>query len=125
MKRVGMNDDDTPVCEIEPINDKIIVVADKDESQTRGGIYLPDNSKRKTYSGVVVAVGPGRLLTDSIKTGEQIPRIVRGPMDVCVGDRVYYARYAGNIIEIDEKEYLVMTQDDLLGRRKREDNERA
>ena len=69
-----------------------------------GGIYIPDTAKEKPQEGVVVAVGPGRLSDDG----------ARVPMEVAVGDKVVYSKYAGTEYRDGDTEYLVLREDDIL-----------
>jgi chaperonin GroES len=71
---------------------------------TKSGIVLPDTAKEKPQEGEIVAAGPGRLNDE----GE------REPMDVKVGDKVLYAKYAGTEFKIDDNEFLIISQKDIL-----------
>ena len=70
----------------------------------RGGLYIPDTAKEKPQQGTVVAVGPGRLNDD----GERMP------MEVKIGDRVLYGKYAGTEVTVDGNEYLIVKESDIL-----------
>ena len=74
------------------------------EEKTKGGIILPDTAKDKPQEGEVVAVGPGRVL----ENGNRVA------LDVKVGDRVVYSKYGGTEVKIDDEEYLVIRESDLL-----------
>jgi chaperonin GroES len=87
-----------------PINDKIIVQRLEAEEKTAGGIVLPDTAREKPRQGRVLSVGDGRLLDN----GQRVP------FQVKEGDRVLFSSYAGNEVTIDGKEYLIMTEDDIL-----------
>jgi chaperonin GroES len=89
---------------IVPLNDKIVVQRLEADEKTAGGIILPDNAKEKPKQGKVLSVGDGKLL-DSGK---------RAAFQVKVGDKVLFTSYAGNEVTVDGKEYLVMTEDDVL-----------
>ena len=89
---------------LKPLADRIIIKAVEAETQTAGGILLPDSAKEKPQQGEVVAVGPGKLL-DNGKLS---------PMDVQVGDRLYYARYGGTEVKIGLEEFIILRQDDVL-----------
>jgi chaperonin GroES len=89
---------------IVPLNDKIVVERLEADERTTGGIILPDTAKEKPKQGKVLAVGDGKPL-DSGK---------RAPFQVKVGDRVLFSSYAGNEVTLDGKEYLVMTEEDVL-----------
>ncbi|RLD14904.1 MAG: co-chaperone GroES [Caldiserica bacterium] len=89
---------------LKPIGDKIVVEPEKEEEVTKSGIVLPDTAKEKPQKGKVVAVGPGKILDN----GE------RSPMEVKEGDTVIYSKYAGTEVKIDDKEYLILSQRDIL-----------
>lgn len=90
--------------DFEPLADRVLVLRDAN-TRTAGGVLLPDSQKKKVTRGVVLAVGPGKLSS----TGERLP------MHVKVGDRVLFGHYAAYECSINGKEYLVMSQDDILG----------
>jgi len=87
-----------------PLNDKILVKRLEAEEKTAGGIVLPDTAKEKPRQGKVLSLGEGKRL-DSGK---------RATFQVKVGDRVLFTSYAGNEITVDNDEYLIMTEDDIL-----------
>ncbi len=89
---------------IKPLGDRVVVRATPREEVTRSGIVLPDTAKEKPQEGEVVAVGPGRVSED----GKRIP------VDVKEGDRVIYAKYAGSEIKLDNEEYLILGEKDIL-----------
>ena len=89
---------------IKPLSDRIVVVRVEEEKKTKGGILIPDTAKEKPQEGKVVAVGPGKVN----EKGERIP------MDVKKGNRVLFGKYAGNEINIDGVEHLIMREDDIL-----------
>ena len=93
---------------LRPLADRVVVQAVEQEEKTSGGILLPDTAKEKPQLGEVRAVGPGRLLD----SGERVP------MEVAVGDRVVYAKYAGTEVEIDGDEYLILRESDVLAIRR-------
>jgi len=75
------------------------------EEKTKSGIVLPDTAKEKPQEGEVIAVGSGRLL----ETGQRVP------IDLKAGDKVLFSKYAGNEVKIDDIEYLIMREADILG----------
>jgi len=89
---------------LRPLDDYVVVEPVEEEETTAGGIVLPDTAKEKPQKGRVIAVGPGRML----RNGE------RASMSVKVGDVVLYGKYAGTEVRIDEKEYSVMRESELL-----------
>ena len=90
---------------LKPLSDRIIVKAVDSEETTAGGIVLPDSAQEKPQRGKVLAVGPGKQL-DNGKVA---------PMDISVGDEVYYSKYGGTEIKISGDEIVVLRQDDVLG----------
>ncbi|MGH9633126.1 MAG: co-chaperone GroES [Bryobacteraceae bacterium] len=92
---------------IRPLYDRIVVkrVDEKDESKTEGGIIIPDSAKEKPQEGEVVAVGKGKRLEDG--------KVV--PLDVQVGNRILFGKYSGSDIKLDNQEYLIMREDEVLG----------
>ena len=89
---------------IQPLNDRVLVVRIEKEQKTSGGIIIPDTAKEKPQEGKVIAAGPGKF-DDKGK---------RMPLDVKKGDRVLFGKYAGNDINIDGVEHLIMREDDIL-----------
>ena len=87
-----------------PLNDKIVVERLEAEAKTAGGIILPDTAKEKPKQGKILAIGEGKPL----ETGK------RAPFQVKVGDRVLFTTYSGSEVTVDGKEYLIMTEDDIL-----------
>ncbi|HTV47355.1 MAG TPA: co-chaperone GroES [Phycisphaerae bacterium] len=90
---------------INPLEDRLVVKPAAAESKTASGIVLPETAKEKPTRGKVVSVGPGKLL-DSGK---------RVPITVKVGDDVYYGKYAGTEIKVDEEKLVILRENDLLG----------
>lgn len=89
---------------LKPLGDRIVVEPVEQEEQTALGIFLPETAKEKPQQGKVIAAGPG-VRKD---TGERID------MDVKIGDKVLYARYAGTSVKLDGKEYLILKEGDVL-----------
>jgi len=79
----------------------------KKEEVTKGGIILPDTAKEKPQEGEIVAVGPGRITDD----GKRIA------MDLKAGDRVIYSKYGGSEIKIDDVEYIILRESDILAKK--------
>jgi chaperonin GroES len=88
---------------LKPLGDRVVVEPQKQEQVTASGIVLPEQAKEKPVQGKIIAVGRGR-----IENGKTIP------LDVKVGDTVYYNKYAGTEVKIDGKEYLIMRESDIL-----------
>jgi chaperonin GroES len=74
------------------------------QEKSAGGVFLPDTAKEKPQEGVILAVGPGRVLDN----GNTVPPSVK------VGDRVIYSKYSGSEVKIDGKEYLIVSEKDVL-----------
>nr|WP_190259335.1 co-chaperone GroES [Pelotomaculum schinkii] len=90
---------------IRPLGERVVVKATPTEERTKSGIVLPDTAKEKPQEGEVIAVGSGRLL----ETGQRVP------IDLKVGDKILFSKYAGNEVKIDDVEYLIMREADILG----------
>ncbi len=89
-----------------PLGERIVIKPMEQEAQTKGGILLPDTAKEKPQEGEVVAVGPGRVADD----GSRIA------MELTVGDKVIYSKYAGTEYEDGDEEYLIMRESDVLAK---------
>ncbi len=90
---------------IRPLHDRIIVERLEEENKTAAGIIIPDTAKEKPQQGKVIAVGNGKKTED----GKVLP------LDVKVGDKVLFGKYAGTEVKIEGKEYLMMREDDIMG----------
>ena len=89
---------------LRPLGDRVVIQPTPREEMTKSGIVLPDTAKEKPQEGNVLAVGPGRILDDG----------KRETVDVKVGDKVLYAKYAGTEFKVDENELLIVSQKDIL-----------
>ena len=89
---------------LQPLGDKIVVQRDESLDVTAGGIVLPDSAKDKPSRGTVIAVGTGQLLDDGS----------RGELQVKKGDRVLFTSYAPETINVNDDEYLLMSESDIL-----------
>jgi chaperonin GroES len=87
-----------------PLGDRVVVKPSQREEVTKSGIVLPDTAKEKPQRGEIIAVGKGRLDDD----GDRMP------MEVSVGDKVLFAKYAGTEFKIDDDEYLILSEKDIL-----------
>jgi chaperonin GroES len=90
---------------LRPLADRVVVKPLEREEVTKSGIVLPDTAKEKPQEGMIEAVGNGRLIE---ATGK------REPIDLTVGDRVIYSKYAGNEVKIDEVDLLILSEKDIL-----------
>lgn len=88
-----------------PLHDRILVKRIEEKEAVKGGIIIPDSAKEKQQEGVVVAVGNGRKTED----GNIIP------LDVKTGDRVLFGKYSGGEIKIDNEEFLILKEEEVLG----------
>jgi chaperonin GroES len=90
---------------LRPLADRVVVKPLERDETTKSGIVLPDTAKEKPQEGLIEAVGNGKY---NEQTGQRIA------LDVSVGDRVIYAKYSGSEIKIDEQEYLILSERDIL-----------
>jgi len=90
---------------VRPLGDRVLVKPLEVEEKKKGGIIIPDTAKEKPQEGKVIAVGKGRT-TEEGKTL---------PLDVRVGDRILFGKYSGNEIKIEDEDYLIIKEEDILG----------
>jgi chaperonin GroES len=88
-----------------PLRDRVFVKYSSEEEKTAGGLYIPDAAKEKPQKGSVMAVGTGRITEDG----------KRQPMEVKVGDTILFDKYSGSKIKMDNEEYLIIKEEDILG----------
>ena len=89
---------------IRPMHDRLIVERIEEQEVRKGGIIIPDTAKEKPQEGKVIAVGAGKM-TDEGK---------RLPLDVKTGDRILFGKYSGSEVKLDDKEYLIFREEDVL-----------
>jgi chaperonin GroES len=89
---------------IRPLHDRVLVKRIEQDEQVRGGIIIPDTAKEKPQEAEVIAVGPGKLDDDG----------KRMPMDVKKGDRILVGKYSGSEIKIDDEDYVILREDEIL-----------
>ena len=89
---------------IRPLHDRVVVKRLEQKEQVRGGIIIPDTAKEKPQEAEVVAVGPGKINDDG----------KRSPMDVKAGDRILIGKYSGSEIKLDDVEYVILREDEIL-----------
>jgi len=89
---------------IRPLHDRVLVERLEEKEVKKGGIIIPDTAKEKPQEAKVIAVGTG-------KVGENGKKI---PLDVKAGDKILFGKYSGSEVKIDDKEYLIMREDDVL-----------
>ncbi len=90
----------------QPLGDRIVIKPIEQEEVSKGGLVLPDTARERPQEGEVIAAGPGRL-TDE---GNRIP------MELVVGDKVLYAKYAGTELKEDDEDFLVLRESDILAK---------
>ncbi len=88
-----------------PLQDRVLVQRIEEKEQVKGGIIIPDTAKEKPMQGKIIAVGKGKVKEDGSKQ----------PLDVKVGDLVLFGKYSGTEVKIDDQEYLIMREEELLG----------
>ena len=89
-----------------PLHDRVLVKRiDNNKEEIKGGIVIPDTAKEKPQEGQVIAVGNGKVLENGTKL----------TLDVKVGDRILFGKYSGTEVKIDDQEYLIMREEEILG----------
>jgi len=91
-------------CNLTPLGDRIVVQREEVEATTAGGLFLPDSAQDKPSRGIVVSVGDGKLLEDGS----------RAEMQVKVGDRVLFTSYGPEELKVDDQEWLLMKESDVM-----------
>jgi chaperonin GroES len=86
-----------------PLSDKVLVKPSSGEERSAGGIYIPDSAQQKPIEGVVIAVGPGRVLDDGS----------RGEVPLKVGDLVVYSKYGGTELKLDGEDYIILDENQI------------
>jgi chaperonin GroES len=89
---------------IRPLHDRILVERLEEQEQMRGGIIIPDTAKEKPQEGKVIAVGAGKVTED----GKRLA------LDVKAGDKILFGKYSGSEVKVEDKEYLIMREEDVL-----------
>lgn len=95
-----------PTKKLEPLGNRVIIEPMKLEDVTKSGLVLPDSAKEKSQEGKVIAVGPGRVTDEGTRIA----------VDVKVGDKVVYAKYAGTEFKEDGKDYLILEDSSILAK---------
>jgi len=90
---------------IQPLGDRVVVKPLDRETVTKSGIVLPDTAKEKPQEGEILAVGPGKVLDNGKRTS----------LEVQVGQRVLFAKYAGTEVKMENEEYLILRESDIMG----------
>jgi chaperonin GroES len=89
---------------VRPLHDRVLLKRIEQKEVVKGGIIIPDTAKEKPMEGEVIAVGPGKIMEDG----------KRASMDVKAGDKVLFGKYAGSEIKIDDQEYVIMREEEIL-----------
>jgi chaperonin GroES len=89
---------------LKPLGDRLVVKPSAREEMTKSGIVLPDTVKERPQEGTILAVGPGRILDDG----------TREAIDVAVGQKILFQKYAGTEFKLDDEELLILSQKDIL-----------
>ena len=90
--------------QVRPLHDRVLVKRVEEKEVVKGGIIIPDTAKEKPMEGEVVAAGPGKIQDDG----------KRAPLDVKPGDRILFGKYAGTEIKIDDQDYVIMREEEIL-----------
>src|ERR1700736_293129 len=90
---------------VTPLHDRVLVRRLEEKETAKGGIIIPDTAKEKPQEGEVMAVGAGKL-----EKGKRVP------LDVKAGDRILFGKYTGNDIKIDDQEYLILREEEILAK---------
>ncbi len=88
---------------IQPLADRVVVLPLEETEEMRGGLYIPDTAKEKPQQGEIMAVGPGR-----VEKGDRVP------MELKVGQKVLYGKYSGSEVTLDDEQYLIVKEADVL-----------
>ena len=89
---------------IRPLHDRILVERLEEQEVKKGGIIIPDTAKEKPQEGKVIAVGTGKMTDEGKRIG----------LDVKVGDRILFGKYSGSEVKVDDKEYVIFREEDVL-----------
>jgi chaperonin GroES len=89
---------------VKPLADRVVVKALEESEQMRGGLYIPDTAKEKPQQGEVIAVGPGKLSDEGKRIDPELK----------VGDKVLYGKYSGTEVTLDDQQYLILRESDVL-----------
>ena len=90
---------------VTPLHDRVLIKRIEEKESIKGGIIIPDSAKEKPQEGEVVAAGAGK-----IEKGQRVP------LDVKVGDRVLFGKYSGSEIKVDDEDYLILREDEILAK---------
>jgi len=88
---------------LQPLADRVVIRPLEETEEMRGGLYIPDTAKEKPQQGEIIAVGPGR-----VEKGDRVP------MELTVGQKVLYGKYSGTEVTLDDEQYLIVKESDVL-----------
>jgi chaperonin GroES len=91
--------------QLKPLGDRVVLKCQEAEEKTQSGIILPDSAKEKPQAAIVVAVGPGKEEDGKVTS-----------MQVSEGDKVIYSKYSGTEVKIDDEEYVIVSQNDIIAK---------
>jgi chaperonin GroES len=94
----------TLTMKIRPLHDRILVKREEEKEVKKGGIIIPDTAKEKPQEGKVIAVGNGKVNDEGKKV----------PLDVKAGDKILFGKYSGSEVKLDDEEYLILREEDVL-----------
>jgi chaperonin GroES len=92
------------MAKVRPLHDRLLVKRIEEKETVKGGIIIPDSAKEKPQEGKVIAVGNGKILENGNKVA----------LDVKAGDKILFGKYSGTDIKIDDEEYLILREDEVL-----------
>jgi chaperonin GroES len=92
------------IMKIRPLHDRILVKREEEKEVKKGGIIIPDTAKEKPQEGKVIAVGTGKVNDEGKKV----------PLDVKAGDKILFGKYSGSEVKLDDEEYLILREEDVL-----------
>ena len=92
------------MAKVRPLHDRLLIKRIEEKETVKGGIIIPDTAKEKPQEGEVIAVGNGKILDNGTKV----------PLDVKAGDKILFGKYSGTDIKIDDEEYLILREDEVL-----------
>jgi chaperonin GroES len=93
------------MSQIQPLNDRIVVTKTEADDVTKGGLFIPETGKERPQQGLVIAVGSGKVIGNSLV-----------PLDIKIGDTVLFGKYSGTDITVDGVELLILREEDVFGR---------
>ena len=90
---------------VRPLHDRVLIKRIEEEETVKGGIIIPDTAKEKSQEGEVISVGTGKML----ENGSVVP------LEIKQGDRILFGKYSGTEIKVDDNDYLILREDEILG----------